>query len=62
MNKETILDKEVLSESEREIFDKAIEYRDKKLIDSESIHGFIVGAMWMKEVYESKSPIPGPQK
>ena len=49
--------REVFSESEREIFDKAIEYRDKRIINSESIHGFIEGAMWMKEKLESEKEI-----
>jgi hypothetical protein len=44
--------KDIFSESEREIFDKAIEYKDKKIINSESIHGFIEGAMWMRSKYE----------
>ena len=49
--------KDIFSESEREIFDKAIEYRDKKIINSESIHGFIEGAMWMKEKLESENEL-----
>jgi len=44
--------RDIFSESEREIFDKAIEYRDKKIINSESIHGFIEGAMWMNKKWE----------
>ena len=49
--------KDIFSESEREIFNKALEYRDKKIINSESIHGFIEGAMWMKKKLENEKEL-----